>query len=215
MSYAVNKLVNLFFPARCVFCRSPLESGRELMVCPDCLTRRGAEREAMTLPHGMGRCRYALRYRDEVRGAILRFKFSGRLQYAPTFAHFMAPLADDDADLITWVPIHPLRMLRRTYDQTQVLASALAKESGIRCARTLRKVRYNRTQSSLEGRERAQNVRNCYRAVDPAQVRGRVILLLDDVVTTGATMAECAKILYAAGAKEVRCIALAHGGKAK
>ena len=81
--------------------------------------------------------------------------------------------------------------------------------------RTLRKVQYNRTQSSLEGRDRAQNVRNCYKAVHIPRIEGRVILLLDDVATTGATLAECARMLYAAGAKEVRCIALAHGGKAK
>ena len=87
MSYAVNKLVNLFFPARCVFCRSPLESGRELMVCPDCLTRRGAEREAMTLPHGTGRCRYALRYRDEVRGGDPALQVFGQ---APVCADFCA-----------------------------------------------------------------------------------------------------------------------------
>ena len=209
------KLVNLFFPARCIFCRESMETGQDLLVCPRCLTRYGAEREAMTLPRGMGRCRYALRYRDEVRGAVLRFKFSGRLQYARSFAHFMEPFADADADLVTWVPIHPIRLLRRTYDQAQVLAEAFSKRSGIPLARTLRKVRYNRTQSSLAGRERTENVRNCYRAVHLSQIQGKVILLLDDVATTGATMAECARILYAAGAKDVRCIALAHGGKAK
>ena len=211
MRYTFGKLINLIFPARCIFCGEPIDAGSTLLFCPKCQSRYGAERERAFLP-GIGSCRYALSYRTQARAAILRYKFGRRAQYAKTLAYFMRPLVHDaDADLITWVPIGFLRYVQRTYDQSRLLAEELSRESGIPLAGTLRKIRHNQRQSRLDAAARKRNVRGCYRAIAPERIEGKRILLLDDIVTTGSTLAECMHVLYDAGAKEVICIALAHG----
>ena len=113
-------------------------------------------------------------------------------------------------DLITWVPLSPQRKRERGYDQAFLLASAAALELGDVAVETLRKERNNEAQSGLtEAAQRRANVLGAYTPVDPELVAGKRVLLIDDVVTTGATMSECARILRAMGAADVVCAALA------
>ena len=115
-------------------------------------------------------------------------------------------------DAVTYVPVSPRRRFVRGYDQAQLLAREAAGIWGVRAERTLRKVRHNRAQSSLSSpRERQENVKNAYAVPRPGQVAGRRFLLIDDVCTTGGTMAACADALTAAGAASVVCAALAGG----
>ena len=112
----------------------------------------------------------------------------------------------DGFDLITWVPTSGLRCFTRGYDQAKLLANATGQELGQPPVRTLRKIRHNRPQSGINGQaQRCANVKNVYRVTDPQKVCGKRILLLDDVITTGATAGECARVLLTAGAKEVHC----------
>ena len=161
----------------------------------------------------MGQCAYALDYRGEARSAVLRYKFGGKAQYAKTLARFLIPLAipADGYDFVAWVPISGLRRLRRTYDQSKLLASEVARQHGLSLERVLKKRRHNRAQSKLSAAQRAENVKGVFAAVNSDMIRGARILLVDDVVTTGSTLAECTRTLYEAGARSVRCIALAHG----
>lgn len=215
MSYSyIRKLVNLFYPARCMFCRQDIDDERRLLICPDCLQKyETAGIQQILLPGTYGMCEYALQYGDEVRLAVLRFKFSGMPQYARGLAHFMLPSLEKrmHVDFISWAPISPLRHIRRTYDQSKLLAAELSRASGIPLLATLRKRKHNRQQSKLGALERSRNVRGVYCAVHPDRIRGARILLVDDIVTTGSTLCECAKTLYKAGAAYVYCIALAHG----
>lgn len=113
---------------------------------------------------------------------------------------------EDGFDLITWVPVSRLRKLRRGYDQVELLAKYVGAELGMKPVRLLVKIRHNRAQSGIAGQaKRRANVLGAYRMVNPEQVRGKRILLLDDVITTGATAGECARVLLTAGAKEVHC----------
>ena len=109
-------------------------------------------------------------------------------------------------DVLTWVPVSPWRRFTRGYDQVELLAAAVGAELGMEPVRTLRKIRNNPPQSGITGlAQRRANVLGVYRIADPELVRGKRILLLDDIITTGATAGECARVLLTAGAKEVHC----------
>jgi predicted amidophosphoribosyltransferase len=115
------------------------------------------------------------------------------------------------------VPVSRLRRFRRGYDQVELLARAVGKELGIKPARLLKKIRHNPPQSGISGdAERRANVLGVYRLVKGVEVADKRILLLDDVITTGATAGECARVLLTAGASQVHFGAVAcarHHGK--
>jgi len=109
-------------------------------------------------------------------------------------------------DLVTFVPLHFSRQLRRGYNQAALLAHELARLKGLRCLRLISKTRRTQTQVGLERRQRRRNLRGVFKA---RPVDGLRILLIDDVVTTGATMRAAAAALKAAGAAEVHCLGVA------
>ena len=102
----------------------------------------------------------------------------------------------DGFDVLTWIPVSRLRKLRRGYDQVELLAKTVGRELGMTPAPLLRKVRHNRPQSGIHGEaERRANVLGVYRLTRGAEVAGKRILLLDDILTTGATAGEAARVL--------------------
>jgi len=110
----------------------------------------------------------------------------------------------DDFDVLTWVPVSFLRRMKRGFDQTENVTLAVAKELGVPAVKALKKIRHTPPQSSIPTADaRRANVLNAYRVIDPELVRGKKILLLDDILTTGATASECAKTLCLAGAGEI------------
>ena len=120
----------------------------------------------------------------------------------------------DGFDMLTWVPVSRLRKLRRGYDQVELLAKAVGRELGLSPVPTLKKIRNNRPQSRLKDpAARRANVLGAYRLLEGAAVKGQRVLLLDDILTTGATAGECARVLLSAGAKEVHCAAVAAARK--
>ena len=117
-------------------------------------------------------------------------------------------------DCLTWVPVSPLRKLRRGYDQVELLAKAVGRELGMQPVPLLKKVRHNRPQSGIsDGAKRRANVLGVYREMDRTAISGKRILLLDDILTTGATAGECARVLLTAGAKEIHCAVIAAARK--
>lgn len=201
-----DRLLALLFPERCLFCRKPVDAGQ--CFCSACkkkapiapLTRR---LEA-AVPGGAGfPCRSPLSYRREVVEAIRRFKFQGKKSLAKPLARLMAQAADfpEQPELIAFVPLSKNHRRERGYNQSEALAEELGKLLGIPVKSVLEKVGENKTQHLLSAKERRRNVRNVYRA--SAEVRGKKILLVDDIVTTGATLRECAGQLYRAGAQRV------------
>ncbi len=153
-------------------------------------------------------------YKEPLRSAILRFKFHGLANYDAQFAAWMAIWVRDKLagkyDLITWVPCSPIRRFTRGYDQAELLAKALAKELNCPVLRTLKKVRHNRKQSKTkDAARRRANVLGVYRAYKPERYTGKRILVVDDILTTGATLSECGKILRMAGAGDLVCAVIA------
>lgn len=153
-------------------------------------------------------------YKDEVGESIRRFKFRNAPQYAAAYGRYLSKRIfeeyREDYDLLTWVPVSTLRRLSRGYDQSRLLAEAVAGELCREATPLLKKIRNNPPQSSIFGAaQRRANVQGVYKVTNAQQIRGKRILLIDDVITTGATVSESARILLTAGAKEVYCIALA------
>lgn len=202
-----GKWMGLFFPEKCVLCGKILERN-ELDLCHSCRV------EAPQCP--ISRKKYPFidswtalwYYEGDVRRSLLRYKFYGRKSYAAAYGRMlgMKLLTEEraEADLLTWVPISAKRRRKRGYDQVQLLAEALSRELSIPCVCTLKKVRHNKPQSGIVGdAQRRANVLGAYAAVDPNVFRGKRVLLLDDIITTGATAGEAARVLLTAGAKQV------------
>ena len=203
----------LLFPPKCVLCGKILEKG-ELDLCDAC--------RAETADHPLGRSKIPFveewaalwHYEGNVRRSLIRYKFYRRRYYAKSFGRLLAMQIDrqwgQSFDLISWVPISRRRKLRRGYDQVELLAQAVGRELGMEPVRCLKKIRHNPPQSSIVGQaQRRANVLGAYRVRRRAAVTGKRILLLDDIITSGATVSECAKTLLTAGAAQVSCAAVA------
>lgn len=206
-------LLNLLFPPRCILCRKVLQKN-ETDLCRHCRTHAPEFIKAKRNIPFVARWTALWYYKDDVRPSIHRFKFGSARHYAAPYGRMLSmrllntPLAD--FDIISWVPVGPLRKLRRGYDQSYLLAEAVSRELGAEPVQVLRKVRNTPPQSGIaDAAKRRANVRNAYKVTDPLSIAGKRILLLDDVITTGATCSECAKTLLTAGAKEVFCAAVA------
>ena len=208
-----QRLANLLYPPKCVLCEAFLGKD-ETDFCHHCReTAPEFEKSKIKFSFIAG-WTAVWYYKDNVRQSLLRYKFAGRRCYAPAYARILAMKLQTaeltDFDIVTWVPVAPQRRQERGYDQVEILAAALRKELGIRPKATLRKIRNTPPQSGiLETAHRRANVLGAYRCIRPKQIRGKRILLLDDVITTGSTASECARTLLIAGAKEVYCTALA------
>ena len=206
-------MFRLVFPRKCVLCRKIL-STRQMNLCDKCRAEQPefirAKRNIPFIAHWTA----LWYYRDKVRPSILRFKFFGQRSYADRYAELLAPKLETTLegryDLITWVPVSALRNLRRGYDQSELLAKALGTRLQAPTVRALKKIRHTPPQSSIRDNAlRRANVLGAYRVPNPEDVRGKRILLIDDVVTTGATASECAKTLLTAGADKVLLAAIA------
>ncbi len=198
-------ILELLFPSRCVLCRRLLDKD-ETDLCRSCrkdIPQIKTEKIKYSFLAGWTCVWY---YRDNVRKSLHRFKFSNRRSYAKCYGRLLAMELQKQGqfDILTWAPIAPLRRLKRGYDQCQLLAEAVAEELGMEAIRTLKKVRNTPPQSSIKNAAaRRANVSGAYKAVEDLPLKGKRVLLLDDIITTGATASECARVLLTAGAKEV------------
>ncbi len=215
-------LFDFLFPPKCVLCRKVLEH-YEQDICTAC--RQDAPEcpiPKTKLPFVEKWCALWY-YKDNVRESVLRYKFGNRRSYAKNYASLLAQKLKaeypDGFDILTWVPVSPIRKLKRGFDQVEKLAYALGEQLGMQPVRTLKKIRHNRPQSGIVGpAHRRANVLGAYKTVNPEALWNKRVLLLDDVVTTGATVGECARVLLTAGAREVYVGAVAaarHDSKKK
>ena len=160
------------------------------------------------------RCAAPLWYEGKVREGLLRFKFQGARAAAGPLGELVARCAAERFsgafDVVTWVPVSRRRLRSRGYDQARLLAESACRLWEVRPEQLLQKITDNPAQSGLtEEAARRANVLGVYEAVDPERISGHRILLVDDICTTGATLAECARVLREAGAADVVCAAAA------
>ncbi|MCQ2389156.1 MAG: ComF family protein [Kiritimatiellae bacterium] len=151
----------------------------------------------------------ALAYLDPVPALVRVFKYGGGTHLAGTFAAVMEEALRRKTDVaaldaVVPVPLHPLRLKERGYNQSELLAEALARAIGRQCIPdALVRKRDTEHQARLAGDERRKNLQGAFSADRPERVRGRMLLLVDDVATTGSTLAACTEALVRAGAFRV------------
>jgi len=208
------RLLDLVFPPRCPGCRA-----RGFLVCPRCLDRcrslrldsdpevgRAAPNTLLTTLRG------AYQYDEPLRAAIHTFKYRRRRSMAGPLGELLLEALPEEAfrcDAIVAAPLHPSRMRERGFNQSALLAEAIAVLLDKPVLDALQRTRATDQQVGKDRREREANVRGAFawRGAPPPTT----VLLVDDVLTTGATMRECARALRGAGAREVHGLALASG----
>lgn len=206
-------LLDFLYPPRCPFCRRTQQEER---ICPDCqrsLPWLGGAEAERRVEH-LRLCASALRYQGAVRQCVKGYKFGRKQGYARVLGPLTAQCARDhlsqDFDLVSWPPLSPKGLRRRGFDQARLLCRYVARDRGMEESPLFRKSDSSRQQSRIRGdAERRGNVLGAFTLLDPASVRGKRVLLVDDVVTSGATLSECARVLLTAGASGVWAVTLA------
>ncbi|MEO5375274.1 MAG: ComF family protein [Alphaproteobacteria bacterium] len=187
----------------CACCGLPfeLDPGAEAL-CGACIRERPP----------FSRARAVMRYDDASKALILSFKHGDRTDSAPAFGRWLARAGADllaGTEVLVPVPLHRWRLFTRRYNQAALLATELGRIGAVPVAPdVLARHRHTPPQSGNRS-DRAHNVRGAFVVTRPDAVAGRAVLLIDDVFTTGATLAECARVLRAAGATRVDVLALA------
>jgi len=222
------------YPPTCLACRAATEAHGAL--CPGCwsairlIERPFCERlgtpferdlgegllspQAMADPPAFARARAVARFEDgPARTLAHRLKYSDRGELAPPIARWMARAGADllaDADLLVPVPLHPLRLWRRRFNQAALLAREISRQTGKPCdLGALLRVKATQSQVGLTRAQRAENVQGAFRIADGASVRDRKIVLVDDVLTSGATANAASRALLRAGADRVDVLVFA------
>lgn len=192
-------------PSRCAACEERV--GPRVVFC------RGCAPSVSPATEGRGASHAVFEYGGAVATAIVRFKYAGRSDLAARFGQLMAQRAaslDGLVDIVVPVPLHPRRVVERGFDQAALLAGPVARGLSIaHVPRALVRVRETPPQASLDREARAANVAAAFQCPQPRRIEGRRVLLVDDVRTTGATLASCAEALWRAGARGVVALVLA------
>ncbi|MBW7573443.1 ComF family protein [Caproiciproducens faecalis] len=209
--------LDLIFPPKCIFCREIALPGQS--VCEKCSKEilHASAIKCIYLPNSGETilCFAPYPYTGKIRESIIRFKFYGHNEYTGFYAESLSAqigkkFPQELFDSVTSVPISAERYQVRGYNQSELLGKAVAKCLGLPYREYLIKTHDNPEQHKLSEKDRRRNVRGVYRINEGEQAAGKRILLIDDIVTTGATLGECASVLLDAGAKKVICAAAAH-----
>jgi len=225
-------VLDLLFPPLCIACRAPVGEAGFCAACwsgitfldgPGCaccglpfpvaLECDNICAPCLVRPPAFDTARAILVYDQTSRGAVLALKHADRLDLVPGFARWLSRVgraALNDSDLVVPVPLHPFRLWRRRYNQAAELARRLARDGSLAYAAALARSRPTPSQGAMaSAKARRRNVLGAFKVPDPHLVAGRRVLLVDDVLTTGATVEACARALKRAGAKRVHVLALA------
>ncbi|HKD29187.1 MAG TPA: ComF family protein [Xanthobacteraceae bacterium] len=232
---ALGAVLDTALPPLCASCRTPLSNPGGL--CPACWSRVSfiappyCERlgipfpydpgpgilsmEAIADPPAYGRARAAVRYDDIVRDLVHRLKYGDRLDLATSMGQWMARAGRElliDADALVAVPLHWRRLWARRFNQASALARVVASDSRVPVlTAVLRRVRATSQQVGLSRSARAMNVQGAFTVTQggKAAVHGKRLVLVDDVLTSGATVDACARALLRAGARNVDVLVFA------
>ena len=211
-------LLDLLYPPKCVLCRKLLTGKGP--VCPHCMDKLPEFDGAAPSVRFTSGGAVSFFYEGQLRESFLRFKFSGRDFYADVYGNWMAGRIRDELgrgfDGVCWVPVSKKRRKSRGYDQSELLAKRVAKELSLPACAALQKHAERNPQSQLKDAAlRQANASGAFSVRPDADVSGKTLLLIDDIVTTGATLSECCRILRQAGAKHIYCAAFASPRKEK
>jgi ComF family protein len=226
--------LDIALPTLCVSCREPVDGEG---VCAECWSKLsfiappfcprlgipfvydpGPEllsMEAIANPPAYSRARAAVRYDDVARTLVHALKYQDRTDLAPTMGRWMARAGQEllgQADVLVPVPLHWRRGWSRRYNQSGALARVISSQSGVKLAsEALRRVRATEQQIGLSRAQRASNVQGAFKVAPErnADIAGRRVVLIDDVLTSGATTDACARALLRAKAAQVDVLVFA------
>ena len=226
--------LDVALPTLCVACRAPVDGEG---VCAACWARLSfiaapfcpqlgipfvydpgpglLSMEAIADPPAYARARAAVRYDDVARTLVHALKYQDRTDLAPTMGRWMARAGREllgEADLLVPVPLHWRRAWSRQFNQSGALARVIERQTGVKLAsEALRRVRPTEQQVGLSRTQRASNVQGAFRVAPDrkADIAGRRVVLIDDVLTSGATVDACARALLRAGAAQVDVLVFA------
>ncbi len=199
------KELNFISTPLCSTCGTPFEYlETDMSICARCLTSSPSYNKA----------RSAIYYDDNSRDFVLKFKHGDKTNLSVSMVPMMLKAGRElfiDADYLIPVPLHRWRLLKRRYNQASILAKSISKETGIKfLPDTLTRHRYTKNQGAVSGKKRIKNVKNAFtvKKNDISLIKGKNLILIDDVFTTGATVNECAKTLIESGASKVDVLTL-------
>ncbi len=230
-------LVSLFYPASCAICVGPVGAGEYLCgacakevpqlpppFCAKCSQPfDGAFSDAFTCANCHDRVLHfaaaisAYRSRGVVRQVMHDFKYGGQLHLRRLLGGWLCAALDDPRlagrrfDCIVPVPLHPARERERGFNQAQLLADVLRWRMQVPVRPLLQRIRYTTTQTRFDRQERIENLAGAFRLRRGGNVRDLRVLLVDDVLTTGSTLSECAEVLKKCGAYSVHAATAARG----
>ncbi len=232
----LNSVLDMLFPPVCPLCEEAIREGSLCAACTRAFSEHRVEEPfcqvcGVPFPHSPGpghRCgechteprqfieaRSAYIYRAGVDAAVKAFKYGGRSILAGALGELLLSASASlsvQPELIMPVPLHKNRLRKRGFNQSLLLARVLSKRLAIRLDySSLGRIRHTCQQTGLKPDEREKNVAGAFALSAGANIKGRRVLLVDDVYTTGATIKECSKVLKRAGA-EVYAITLARAG---
>lgn len=229
-------LADVLFPAQCAACGAVLIDGVDPFcvgclsairlitppLCPSCGVpfpiTEGEDHlceECILSPPPFSAARALGVYEEPLLDAIHLFKYQGKVAVGRALGRRMARASYEsleiaDFSLIIPVPLHPKRLRERGFNQSLILARQVSKRFAIPLDfLTLRRTVHTEAQVTLSGKQRRANVRGAFAVADPVRIQGAKVVLIDDVYTTGSTVAECARVLLKSGAKEVAVLTLA------
>jgi len=228
----LKTLLDLFIPPRCLLCGKIVDEQTGL--CPKCFSEihfigpntcpvcghphffdTDSEKCILCLNKHppFDRVQSAFYYDEFSKHLILPFKHADRTDMAEFLSVLLYQIGSsliEKSDLIIPVPLHPKRLRYRRYNQSALLARYLAKKGHKPYEPSLlKRIRNTPSQEDKTYIQRAKNVKNAFSVSEPDKIKGKNILLIDDVLTTGATLSSCAHALKKAGAKKVYCLTLA------
>src|SRR5689334_18529038 len=231
---AARLALDIVLPTLCVACREPVHGDGVCAACwaklsfiaPPFCARLGIpfvydpgpgilSMEAIADPPAYQRARAAVRFDEIARALVHSLKYGDRLDLAPMMGRWLCQAGSEllaDADGLIPVPLHWRRLWARRFNQSALLAKAVAQESGLKVADTaLKRVKATAQQVGLSQAERSQNVQGAFRVPTERRVEvvGRRLILIDDVLTSGATSDACARALLRAGAQSVDLLVFA------
>ncbi len=195
---------------KCAVCSRPFDGALDVFECPNC---RG---EALHLDFAIS----AVRAQGLARDLIHRFKYGREFTLRRVLGDWLAEALDEprmaaslarEEWILVPVPLHATRLRERRFNQSEALAEWVARRRGLRIERPLRRVRHTTTQTHFDRKQRMRNLRAAFALRHNARVTDKSFLLVDDVLTTGSTLDECARVLLEGGASCVRAITIARG----
>src|SRR5271168_1010485 len=233
-THAARLALDIALPTLCVACREPVEGegvcancwSKISFIAPPFCPRLGIpfvydpgpdmlSMEAIANPPAYARARAAVRYDDVARTLVHALKYQDRTDLAPAMVRWMARAGQellDGADMLVPVPLHWRRGWSRRYNQSGALARVIEGESGVKVAiEALRRIRPTEQQIGLSRPQRASNVQGAFKVAPDRQhlIGGRRVVLIDDVLTSGATVDACARALLRAKASTVDVLVFA------